>query len=93
MTIMPDHYLSIWRLLVVIISLVTLVYYTYGQQVVGQSNQFTSQGNVITNLTPQQQWIQSTLGAYIYGGTAFVVFVLAVLRFRFYKSNVRAALE
>ena len=89
---MPDHDLSIWRILIVTLPLISLFYYTYDQQAVGQVNQSASQGNVTTNLTTQQQLDASTLGAYIYGGTAFVVLVLAVLRFRFYKSNERAAL-
>jgi hypothetical protein len=89
---MPDCNVSICRILVVTIALITLSYYTYEQRVVGQSNQSASQENVTTNLTPQQQRIQATIGGYVYGLTAFVVFVLALLRFRFYKSNVRAAL-
>jgi len=95
---MPDHDLSIWTILIVTIALVSLICYTYGQQVVGQSKHSASQGNVTTNSSQSanpesiQQRNAANLGAYIYGGTAFVVFVLAVLRFRFYKSNVRAAM-
>jgi hypothetical protein len=67
--VIPDCNVSIWRILVVVIPLINLCYYTYGQQLVGQLNQSTSQGNVTTNLTPQQQRFQAILGAYVYGVT------------------------
>ena len=88
---MPNYDMSVWSVLIVTITLAGLVSYICWQQVIGQSNLSASQENVTTNLAPQQR-DASTLGVYVYGGTAFVVLVLAVLRFRFYKSNERAAL-